>query len=77
MMTRVVNREAFERLLPKGLGKLRLSDPLGVTGDVTEGDIGVGEIVQVVTGFFEKPDPRCPDLHKAVANKPSFCVERY
>ena len=76
MMMRVVNRAAFEKLLPNGLGRLRLVDPLGVSGEL-EGDVGVGEIVQIVTGFFAKPDERCPQLHRVVAEKSAFCIEKY
>jgi predicted acetyltransferase len=76
MMTRVVHQKAFEALLPKGLGGVTLRDPLGVTADV-HGDVGVGEIVQMVTGFFHEPCKRHPELHRLVADKPAFCVEKY
>lgn len=77
MMTRVVNQKVFETLLPpKTLDGITLRDPLGVTADTT-GDIGVGEVLQMLTGFFDKPCKHHPQLHRLVADKPAFCVERY
>jgi len=75
MMTRVVNDKAFYKLLPKQ-PKIKLSDPLEVTWN-NEGGIGVGEILQVVTGFFNKPGLLYPELHNMVGGSPAFCIERY
>jgi predicted acetyltransferase len=75
MMTRVVNDKAFYKLLPKQL-KLKLSDPLEVTWS-NDGDIGVGEILQVLTGFFSKPGKLYPELYNMVGGAPAFCIERY
>jgi predicted acetyltransferase len=75
MMTRVVNQKAFEKLLPKPLKGITLADPLGVTSP-QEGDVGVGEVLQIMTGFLNKPD-RFPELYRTVADKPAFCIERY
>lgn len=77
MMTRIVNRGAFEKLLPKPLGGLRIADPLGVSG-TKDGDIGPGEIVQLVTGFWQTPPANQPaQLHRLVAEKAPYCVEKF
>lgn len=77
MMSRVVNVEAFAKLLPEPLTGLRVSDPLGVSGDKV-GDIGVGELLQLVTGFWQKPPQQgLKRLHNIAGGKPAFCMERY
>jgi predicted acetyltransferase len=76
MMTRVVNVEAFEKLLPKPIG-VKVRDPLGVSGP-KDGDIGVGEVLQLVTGFWKAPKQGQPaHLHNIAGGKPLYCVERY
>lgn len=77
MMTRIVHLDVFQKLVPQPLTGVTVADPLGVTAP-REGDIGVGEIVQIVTGFWQTPKPNHPaHLHAICADKKAYCIERF
>jgi predicted acetyltransferase len=75
MMSRVVHLDAFEKLLPKKLGALKVFDPLGISAP-TAGDISVGQLIQHVTAVWPQADKRFPPaLHGIVADKPIYTSE--
>jgi predicted acetyltransferase len=77
MMSRIVHLESFEKLLPRALKGLSVYDPLGVSAP-REGDISVGELLQLVTGVWRTVDERFPaHLHGIVSDVPNHSLERY
>ncbi|HEY9772398.1 MAG TPA: GNAT family N-acetyltransferase [Planktothrix sp.] len=82
MMSRVVNVEAvFEALPGKVKPDIEISDPLGVSGTVSENPVlefGPGAFVQHITGFWKTPNQNFPEsLYGTAAQYPPFSIERY
>jgi hypothetical protein len=81
-MSRVVNVEAvFEALPGKVKPDIEISDPLGVSGTVSENPVlefGPGAFVQHITGFWKTPNQNFPEsLYGTAAQYPPFSIERY
>lgn len=77
MMTRVVNIAEFEKALGSSLSGISIADPFEVSGG-KQGDVGPGELVQIVTGFWKKPPTgKLAALHGVAADSIPFTVERY
>jgi len=80
-MSRIVDLQAFEKLLPRrresAFGSLKVYDPLGVSAP-KNGDISVGQLLQHVAGVWREPDPRFPpELYAILGEQPVYSIERF
>lgn len=79
MMSRVVHLDAFMDAI-KSTTKLKVRDPLGVTGpkEDSAGAVSPGALIQHVTGFWQQPQEGLPiELYKVANQFPSFTAEQY
>lgn len=84
MMTRIVHPGAFEDAIGTKLTDVRIVDPTGISNTHQDAEfdeldtIGPGQLVQLVTGFFdEAPTANLQRLHKVRGKQKAFTVERF
>jgi predicted acetyltransferase len=75
-LTRVVNLEAFEKAINMSLKDVKMRDPLSVMCQNNDSGLTPGQLVQLVTGFWDELPSDWPTV-KGVTQPKAFTTERF
>jgi len=77
-MSRVVNLNAFERTIGRSLNDLVIRDPLDLIGKNGGQGLSPGQVIQLVTGFWQKAPESWPsELYGCLSRPRAFTCERF